>query len=361
MKEIQIDEEIKRLRKKIDEIDDSILDFLNKRAEIVIEIGRIKTNYNQEFYVPAREQEIYERLMNRNTGPFPSEAIKSVYREILSASLSLEKPLRIAFLGPKATFTHVACINRFGLSAEYIMARGIPEVFDVVERGGADFGVVPVENSTEGVVNHTLDMFLESNINICGEILLEVSHDLLSKTGRPQDIKRIYSHPHAIAQCRKWLETNMPDIPVIDVASTAAAAQMASEDLKSAAIASEFAALLYDLRVVYRKIEDNINNFTRFLVIGKKIPERTGKDKTSILFSVKDEVGALYRMLEPFAKNNINLTKIESRPNKTKAWDYVFFLDLEGHIEDDTVKRAVDELKERCTFLKILGSYPRVM
>jgi chorismate mutase/prephenate dehydratase len=231
-------------------------------------------------------------------------------------------------------------------------------VFNEVERDRAHFGIVPIENSTEGVVNHTLDMFIDSNLVIYGEVLQEVSHHLLSKTGRVEDIKTIYSHPHAIAQCRNWLETNVPRIPVAEVPSTARAAEVSATDPTAAAIASELAGELYGLKVVRSRIEDNVNNFTRFLVLSQKPPERTGKDKTSVMLSVKDKVGALYDLLRPFASNGINMTKIESRPSRRKAWEYIFFVDIEGHVDEDRVKKALEEIKGRCLFMKILGSYP---
>jgi chorismate mutase/prephenate dehydratase len=264
----------------------------------------------------------------------------------------------VAYLGPRATFTHLACLQKFGNSAQYLPVASIKEVFNEVERDRAHFGIVPIENSTEGVVNHTLDMFIDSNLVIYGEVLQEVSHHLLSKTGRMEDIKTIYSHPHAIAQCRNWLETNVPKIPVAEVPSTARAAELSANDSTVAAIASELAAELYGLKVVRSRIEDNVNNFTRFLVLSQKPPERTGKDKTSVMLSVKDKVGALYDLLRPFASNGINLTKIESRPSRRKAWEYIFFVDIEGHVDEDRVKKALEEIKGRCLFMKILGSYP---
>jgi len=353
------DETLSGLRDQIDAIDDQILDFLNRRAAVVIAVGKAKAGQQREFYVPSREQAIYERLCGLNPGPFPSDAIRKVFREIISASLSLEQPMKVAFLGPPATFTHAAAMQQFGLSAQLVAQKSIPAVFDDVARGRAPYGVVPVENSTEGVVSHTLDMFMESELKINAEILLEISHDLLSRSGRLADVKKIVSHPQALAQCRHWLEENLPDIPLVDVASTALAAQMVVEDESAAAIASEMAASLYGLRSVRKKIEDNPNNFTRFLVIGKNTPEPSSKDKTSIMFSVKDEPGILYRMLEPFSQRGINLSKIESRPMKKKAWEYIFFLDMEGHIDDPQVTEAVQELRGYCQFLKVLGSYPR--
>jgi chorismate mutase / prephenate dehydratase len=347
-------------RKEIDRIDDEILRLLNERSKSVVEIGKLKKERDAEanLHTPGREAAIIERLTKQNTGPFPTDAIQSVYREIMSASLSLEGPQKVAYLGPRATFTHMACMQKFGSSAQYVPVHSIKEVFSEVERGRANFGVVPIENTTEGVVNHTLDMFIDSNLLIYGEVLQEVSHHLLSKSGAQDDIKKIYSHPHAIAQCRNWLETNLPHVPVAEVASTARAAEMCMEEPSAAAIASELAGQLYGLKVVKARIEDNLNNFTRFLVLSQKPPERTGKDKTSLMLSVKDKVGALYDLLRPFASHGLNMTKIESRPSRRKAWEYIFFVDVEGHIEEERVKRAVEEITPRCLFLKILGSYP---
>ncbi len=352
--------DIQQYRQAIDRIDDEILRLLNERSKNVIEIGKLKTQSDTEanLHTPGREAEIVDRLMRQNQGPFPNDAIRALYREIMSASLSLEGPQKVAYLGPRATFTHLACIQKFGESAQYVPVNSIKDVFNEVERGRANFGVVPIENSTEGVVNHTLDMFMDSSLLIYGEVLQEVSHHLLSKADRPEDIKKIYSHPHAIAQCRNWLETNLPHVPVSEVPSTARAAELCVDDLSGAAIASELAGQLYGLKVLKARIEDNINNFTRFLVLSQKPSERTGKDKTSVMLSVKDKVGALYELLRPFASHGINMTKIESRPSRRKAWEYIFFVDIEGHLEEDRVKKVLEEVKGRCLFLKILGSYP---
>jgi chorismate mutase / prephenate dehydratase len=347
-------------RKEIDRIDDEIIRLLNERSKSVIEIGRLKKEKDAEanLHTAGREAEIIQRLTKLNTGPFPSEAIRSVYREIMSASLSLEAPQKVAYLGPRATFTHMACMQKFGSSVQYVPVQSIKEVFSEVERGRANFGVVPIENTTEGVVNHTLDMFIDSNLRIYGEVLQEVSHHLLSKSGLMEDVKKIQSHPHALAQCRNWLETNLPHVPTVEVASTARAAEMCVDDQASAAIASELAGQLYGLKVIKARIEDNLNNFTRFLVLSQKPSEQTGKDKTSLMLSVKDKVGALYDLLRPFASYGISMTKIESRPSQRKAWEYIFFVDVEGHINDDRVNKAVEEVKARCLFMKILGSYP---
>ncbi|OEU73106.1 MAG: chorismate mutase [Desulfuromonadales bacterium C00003093] len=350
--------DLKKLRDQIDSIDSQLLELLNRRAEVVISVGKAKEGNDEVFYVPSREKAIYERLTAQNPGPFPNAAVTKIFREIISASLNMELPMRVAFLGPQSTFTHMAAMQQFGLSAQLVPLKSIPSVFEEVERDRAHYGVVPVENSTEGAVNHTLDMFIGSELQIIAEIMLEISHHLLSKTGNIEKIGKIVSHPQPLAQCRHWLEANMPDVPQVDVSSTAAAAQLAAEDESAAAIASQAAAVQYGLQVVKAKIEDNPNNFTRFLVVGKKTPERSGQDKTSIMFSVKDQPGILYRMLEPFSKRQINLAKIESRPMKQKAWEYIFFLDLVGHIEDSAIAEAIEELRGHCHFLKILGSYP---
>ncbi len=352
---------MKELRAEIDALDDQIVALLNRRAQAAIEVGKIKADRNLRFYVPEREVEILRRLTDNNSGPFPNEALKAIYREIISASLSLEKPLSVAFLGPRATFTHLACLKHFGESADYVPQINVSGVFDAVERGNADFGVVPIENSSEGIVSHTLDMFVDHNLLISGEILIEVAHDLLSVTGDIEHVKKIYSHPQAIAQCREWLERNLPDVAVFDVESTARAAELAVDDPSAAAIAGEAAAKIYGLKGIRRRIQDSRNNVTRFIIIGKIAPERTGNDKTSVLFAARDEVGALYLMLEPFSRHQVNLTKIESRPVKKKAWEYLFFLDAAGHLTDEPVAKALDELRMRAQYLKILGSYPRAI
>ena len=363
------------LRRKIDAIDERLLRLLNERAKIVRRIGRVKLEQatlpgrqagatagkQVAFHAPQREREIFQRLerLNKALGAaFPQDAVQLVFREIISASRALEAPLQVAYLGPPATFTHMACMQHFGLSTGYVPVGSIKEVFNEVERGRAQYGVVPIENSTEGVVNHTIDMFIDSPLKIAGEVLQEVSHHLMSIGGKMPGIKRIYSHPQAIAQCRGWIESNLPGVPVREVYSTARAAELCKEDSSAAAIASELAARLYGLQVIKKRIEDNPNNFTRFLIIGQQSPSRSGQDKTSIMFSIKDRVGALYEMLRIFAESSINLSKIESRPSKKKAWEYVFFVDLEGHTDDPKVSRAIDKLKEQCLFLKILGSYP---
>lgn len=348
---------MKELRQKINKIDAKILQLINERTKLALEIGRIKARKKKEYYVPDREKEVYERLMKENKGPLSSRSVKAIYREIMSAALSLEKPIKVSYLGPEATFTHLAALEKFGSSVALIPTKSITDVFIEVERGRANYGVVPIENSTEGVVNHTLDMFIDSELQICSEISLEIPHHLLSRE-EMKDIKKIYSNAQALGQCRNWIGRHLPHAELIAVSTTSTGAALAFREKGGAAIASELAAEIHNLKVVSRRIEDSAANVTRFLVIGRTLANRTGKDKTSIMFSIKDRVGALYAMLQPFKKYGINLTKIESRPSRRKAWDYYFFVDLEGHCQDEKVKKALKELEKECRYLKILGSYP---
>lgn len=348
---------LKKLRKEIDDIDRSITRLLNSRARITLEVGKIKQKKGSGVYSPDREREILNNLSRINKGPLSQAGLEAIYREIMSSSLSLNKTPKIAYLGPVATFTNLAALKRFGSQVEYIACDNITDVFLEVERGSADYGVVPIENSVEGAVTHTLDMFVDSDLKICSQIILDVSHNLLAKCPKIK-IKRVYSNPQVFGQCRIWLQENLPLAETIEVSSTTAAAKIASRQKYSACIASLLAAKVYKLRVIASDIEDSPHNITRFLVIGKDSAPQTGSDKTSILFSIKDRVGALHDMLLPFKKYGINLTKIESRPSKKRAWDYYFFVDLEGHQDNPRVKKALAELEVRCKFLKILGSYP---
>jgi chorismate mutase / prephenate dehydratase len=357
---MELPEDIQQCRQEIDRLDDDILNLLNERSQYVIQIGQLKKQQDSSahLHTPGREAAIVERLMRQNTGPFPSEALRPVYREIMSASLSLEGTQTVAYLGPPATFTHLAAMRKFGGSADYVSVNSIKDVFDEVERGRMRFGVVPIENSTEGVVNHTLDLFVDSPLLIYGEVMLEISHHFLSKNEKLEEIKTVYSHPHAIAQCRNWLETNLPTVNLAEEPSTARAAERCVNDPTAGAIASELAAQLYGLHVLRSRIEDSIHNYTRFLILSQRGSERTGHDKTSIIVSAKDRVGALYDLIRPFSSHGINMTKIESRPTRRKVWEYLFFMDLEGHQDDDRVKKALEEVKYRCLFMKVLGSYP---
>lgn len=344
----------------IDACDDEILRLLNQRAQLVGEVADLKGELEAPFYVPSRERQIAERLSAQNPGPFPTEAIRSVFQEIFSACLSLEKSVRVAYLGPEGTFSHMAVKRQFGLSARSTPIGSIPGVFEEVERGNADFGVVPVENTTEGVMNHTLDSFMESDLKISAEIALEVSMCLLARAGTELgQIERVYSIPIAAAQVRKWLATNLPRATLVESRSTAEGARLAHDDARGAAVASEMAAKLHDLQVLRRNIQDLSHNMTRFLVLGRQQAEPTGRDKTSVLLVTRDEPGILYRVLGAFAERGINMTKIESRPSRRRPWEYVFFVDVDRHERDPAVAAALATVRAACESVKVLGSYPK--
>lgn len=348
---------LKNLRHEIDTTDTKIVRLLNRRAGIATRIADFKFRHGQSRYSPEREREVLRKLRRINKGPLNSRALEAIYREIMSAALCFKRPLSVAYLGPQATFTHLAALKRFGSQVEYLAVDGIAEVFLEVERGGADYGVVPIENSIEGAVSHTLDLLIDSDLNICSQIILDVTHNLMANCPRNK-IRRVYSKPEVFGQCRLWLKENLPGIETVEVSSTTRAAQIAAREKYAAAIASTVAARVYKLKIVASNIEDSPHNITRFLVIGKDEAAATGDDKTSLVFSIKDKVGALCEMLAPFKKYRINLTKIESRPSKRKAWDYYFFVDLEGHRSDPKVRKALVELENKCRFIKVLGSYP---
>jgi chorismate mutase / prephenate dehydratase len=352
-------DKIQSLRQKIETVDDEILKLLNRRAQIVQEIGKVKSEMNMDTYNPKREEDILRRLETQNPGPFPGWAIPSVFKEIISACRSLEAELTVSFLGPAATFSHQACIQHFGSSIQMVPEHTIQDVFESVERGKSDYGLVPIENSIEGSVNQTFDLLIETEVKIHGEVMIRISHDLLSKSGKAEDVQKIYSHPQALAQCQTWLKENFPRIPLEEIGSTAKAAQIALKDPNSAAIAGSLVAQLYGLKVIESQIEDNLTNYTRFLILSRQVAEKTGKDKTSILISIAHKPGTLFQTLQVFFEKEINLTKIESRPARGKPWEYVFFIDLEGHFTDPDIASALKKLKERTSYLKILGSYPR--
>lgn len=348
---------LKNLRNKIDDLDKKIIQLLNVRAKASLEIGTIKKKNGISIYSPAREREVLKKITILNRGPLTSAALEAVYREIMSSSLALEKPLKISYLGPEASFSNLAALKRFGSQVEYVSCNSISDVFLEVERGTADYGVVPIENSIEGAVTYTLDMFMDADLKICSQVILAVSHNLLARCFK-KEIRKVYSIPQVFGQCRIWLRENLPAIELVEVSSTTRAAQIAGCQKNSAAIASSLAAKVYGLKVIASAIEDSPHNITRFFVIGATEVNQTGDDKTSLLFSVKDRVGALYDMLLPFKHNKINLTRIESRPSKKKAWEYYFYVDLKGHQHDTPVKKALVELENKCTFMKVLGSYP---
>lgn len=348
------------IRKKIDAIDQKILELLNDRARASRDIGKLKEG--QGIYAPHREKEVLSRLKKLNKGPLTPEAVDAIWREVMSFSISLEKKVTIAYLGPAVTYTHQAAQKKFGSSVEYAPCGSITDVFTDVASGRAEYGVVPVENSTEGAVNHTLDLFIDSELKIYGEIFLPVHHHLLSNGVPLAQITQIYSKDQVFGQCRQWLEAHLRHAEQVETASTSEAAQIVANNSNQegiACIASRIAADVYGLKVLASSIEDNPNNTTRFLVIARDEAKPTAGDKTSIVFEIRDKAGALHDILVPFKKANINLTKIESRPSKKKAWSYFFFVDLEGHHDDARVKKALASLETHCTFLKVLGSYPK--
>jgi chorismate mutase/prephenate dehydratase len=351
------------LRNRIDALDEQIQDLINERAGCAKAIAGVKsaTRDSDDFYRPEREAAVLRRISERNTGPLSSEEIVRLFREIMSACLALEKPLSIAFLGPEGTFTQTAALKHFGHSVKTIALDGIDDVFREVEAGSADYGVVPVENSTEGVVSHTLDLFQRSPLNICGEVEQRIHHHLLAADGDLGKITRVLAHQQALAQCRGWLDINLPHAERIAVSSNAEAARTAADSPGTAAIAGDTAAELYDVAIVVANIEDEPDNTTRFLVIGNRSVQASGNDKTSVLVSVRNVPGALYDMLQPIAQNNISMTRIESRPSRQGVWDYVFYIDLQGHRDDAAVAAALAELKARTFAVKVLGSYPRAV
>lgn len=348
-------------RKMIDAIDADIVRALNKRLSIANEIGQIKQQEGSDFYDPAREAEVLKKIDQLNSGPIPKEALSVIYREIISASIALEKALKVAFLGPESTYTHQAVLKNFGASLKAISMKTIPDVFSAVECGECQYGVVPIENSTEGAVFHSMDQLVESDLKICGQVYLPIEHCLIAQS--PLElIKEIHSRDQAIGQCRDWLRRNLPNVKIIESDSTASAVAIAKERPEVAAIASSIAAETYKVPMLQRGIQDSLENVTRFLVIGKTEvrPLGNGNDKTSLVLSLKDQSGALEKALAPFAKRGINLSKIESRPSRKKAWDYFFFIDLIGHIEEKNVQDAMDELNQCSSFVKCLGSYPNI-
>ncbi|MFH1613333.1 MAG: prephenate dehydratase [bacterium] len=346
-----------KFRKQINSFDLQIMELLNKRMEIVKEINKIKKKNKMDYYDPKREKEIVNSLIKLNKGFLPNNTLKNIYQEIFFAARSLDEQINIAYWGPEGTFTHMAAIKQFGINSNFVSMKSIKNVFESVAQEYVKFGVVPIENSTEGIINYTLDMFVDIDLKIWAEIKLEIHQHLLSKFEK-SDIKRIYSQPYAIAQTREWIEKNFNNSQIIEVATTAVATKIASEEEGSAAIGSELASKIYKLNIVSKNIEDNPNNATRFLIISKEFNKnKTKNNKTSIMVLIKDKVGALYEMLKLFADNNINLTKIESRPSKLKQWEYYFFIDFCGYYKEKKIKKVLEELKKNCLLLKILGSY----
>ncbi len=347
------------IRADIDRIDEELLALLNRRAELAIEVGHRKAQDRKRTFAPEREKRVLGRLESLNRGPLRADMVRPIFREVISACRSLEQPLRIAFLGPEGTFSHLAARQQFGAASELAPASTISAVFDEVEHGRADYGIVPVENSSEGVVTATMDRFVNSPLSIKAEALLPVNLLLLSRSGRREAVRRIVSMAQPLGQCRGWLARNLPGIPIDEVSSTAKAAALASRDQGVAAVAGVLAQERYKLRVVAANIQDQPKNFTRFLVLTSDgTAPRSGDDKSTLLFSVRHEAGALYRVLRPFADHKVNLLSIESRPLKGRPWEYVFFLDVSGHLEEARLARALEALRPRCVSLRVLGSYP---
>lgn len=360
------DESVKlaALRDQIDQIDQQIQVLINSRAACAQKVAEVKqaaaNGKDVQYYRPEREAQVLRLVMERNTGPLPSEDMARLFREIMSCCLALEKPLKIAFLGPEGTYTHAAALKHFGHFVQAQPLAAIDEVFREVASGQAQYGVVPVENSTEGMVNHTLDSFIHSSLFIAGEVKLRIHHHFLSASPQTElkSIKRVYSHQQSLAQCRKWLDANCPRIERVAVSSNAEAARLAALEPGAVAIAGDMAAELYQLIKCAENIEDQPDNTTRFLIIGNQVVPASGKDKTSIMVSAKNKPGALYHLLEPFHRENISLTRLESRPSPTGTWTYVFFIDFEGHIDDENVQRVIGQVSPEVVEIKHLGSYP---
>lgn len=351
------------IREQIDVHDREIVRLLNERLTLACEIGRLKRSAGGQIYVPEREDAVLRKVAALNEGPIKNEALQAIYREIMSAAIALEKPLQIAYLGPEATYTHAAAIKKFGASVDYQPIATIGDIFTAVEKGEADYGIIPIENSTEGSVREALDGFVESELKAVAQIYLEINHALISAT--PMDkIEKVYSKDQALAQCRAWLQRHLPHAQLIDTASTAKAVEVAKTEPGAAAIAAELAAQVQGVPMLAKNIQDRNDNTTRFFVIGKKAsgPVGGGRDMTSFVISLGEAAaansGALMKMLTPFSSRGLNLSKVESRPSKRRPWDYLFFIDVSGHHDDAAMKAALDELRAFCPLVKWLGSYP---
>lgn len=345
-------------RKEIDKIDERLLKLINKRAAIGVKIAEVKAKTGSPVFLPARERQILKKIAANNQGPLSAEAACNVFREIFSATRSVEKAMRISCLGPAGSFSHLATLRLFGASVESAFQGGIDMVFDDVEKGVADMGVVPIENSIEGAVGQTLDRFVTSPLKIFGETYLDIHLSLLSLAKKVKDVKTLYTHYMPLGQCRAWVGRNLPGVNIIETSSSAEASIRAREDKTAAALGAPEAAKIYGLGSLAERIEERQDNQTRFLVISRTESPKSGADKTSIIFSTRDEAGALYKILRPFADRGLNLTKIQSRPNPERNWEYVFFVDFDGHMESPEAKKALEKIRPRTVFLKVLGSYP---
>jgi len=352
---------LEALRQRIDALDNDILRLISERAACAQQDAEIKAEHEPGaiFYRPEREAQVLRRIMELNQGPLDSEEMARLFREIMSACLALEQPVKVAYLGPEGTFTQQAALKHFGESAISLPMAAIDEVFREVEAGAVNYGVVPVENSTEGVINHTLDSFMDSSLRICGEVVLRIHHHLLvAETTRRDKVSRIYSHPQSFAQCRKWLDAHFPQAERVPVSSNAEAARLVKTEWHSAAIAGDMAAKLYGLARLAEKIEDRPDNSTRFLIIGNQDVPISGEDKTSLVVAMRNQPGALHDLLEPFHRHQIDMTRLETRPSRTGVWNYVFFIDFKGHREEPRVAAMLAEVQLRAAEVKVLGSYP---
>ena len=348
---------LEELRKQIDQIDGKLVELLNERAEVVIEVGKFQHKNNGTIYTLKGEKKVFEKIAKANKGPLPDKTLKAIWRELMSGSFFLERPLRIAYLGPEGSFSHSAAMLKFGQSVEYEAVTDIRSIFDEVSKGHSDLGVVPIENSAGGGISETLDAFVDSDVLICAEVSMAIHHCLLANCGL-DEIEKVYSKPEVFAQCRNWISSTFTEAKTISVASSARAAQIAAEEPNAAAICSEVAADLYGLKIICQNIEDIANNVTRFLVITKEDARPTGDDKTALLFSTSHKAGALVDVLSIFRKHGLNLTNIESRPSKKREWEYYFFVDLSGHRADEKVIDAIDAIKQYCLQVSVLGSFP---
>jgi len=348
------------LRQAIDDLDKRIVELLNERARVVVQVGKAKQVDGTPIYAPDRERVVLNRISELNKGPLPPSTLQAIYRELMSGSFALERPLRIGYLGPQGSYSHLASQRKFGASVEYLPLADIRAVFDEVCRGHCDLGLVPIENSFEGGVIDTMDSFINSSVYVCAEVMVKIHHNLLGNC-TPEDIRVIASKPEVFAQCRNWLSSSFSEVQLLPVASSSKAAEMAASEHGLAAIGSTLAAELYGLRLIFENIEDSPNNITRFLVISATPTKRTGSDKTAIIFTTSHRAGALVNVLNVFARNGINLTNIDTRPSKRRNWEYFFFVDAEGHCEDENFAHALAEAKEFCGEMHVLGSFPRAM
>ena len=346
------------LRNQIDSIDRKLVELLNERAHVVVEVGKLKGQIGGPIYAPDREKAVLEKISKINQGPLPDKTLAAIWRELMSGSFFLERPLRIAYLGPQGSFSHAAAMLKFGQSVEYEAVADIRSIFDEVSRGHSDLGIVPIENSAGGGIIETLDAFVESDALVCAEVYMAIHHNLLANC-KLEDIDEVYSKPEIFAQCRNWLSATFKEAKTIPVASSARAAQMAAEKPNTAAIGSMVAAELYGLKIICENIEDVANNVTRFLVISKSDSKPTGDDKTSLLFSTSHKAGALVDVLTVFRDRGLNLANIESRPSKKREWEYYFFVDLYGHRQSQNVQNALEAAKKHCLQLSVLGSFPK--